>query len=197
MRYETELGIVGVKEGTVFLSDGSAAVVLEVRPCKPTQRAMHAYKEWLGALSYPVQIVGRTVNMDIGEQLKIVKNDIEHQIKQKQEYRDLLNQFTGFGEWLDVYMKGNSRVQRLYYIIIPYIPGINLLSKKAKEQYGKAISILQGRSENAINILGKGGIKVRRLGDDELSSLYRSYFQIHNYAEGFNYPEQWLAGWKG
>ena len=216
---ETELSNeIGVQEligETAVLKDGSMIAVLEVAPIDfdgmgeaRKKKVVKAYRAWLDALDYPVQIVMRTYNFDIQEQAKVLKNRVEYTIKQKEEFRDLLKEYKEFEEWLDRYLKENSKKGSLYYLVIPYFPKkkkkrlFKFLAKaKIKEETDNSIAMLNKRVSENIELLEKTGVKAHRLGQEQLRNLFMSYFTIINKVGSngklaYVSPENWFDDFK-
>lgn len=203
-----------IKNDTVLLRDNTMLAVLEVSPIDFDRMAeskkksvMKKYKEWIESLNYPVQIVARNVNHDIESQSKILKNKIEHLIKQKVEYSDLLKLFKEFEKWFDKYVSKNKTPKRIYYLVVPYI-GVNKPSvfdrvrkAKAQEKHGMSITLLNKRVEECAKKLEETGVKTHRLATKQLENLYESYFMINtqkgaNENSAYVGPDDWVKMWK-
>lgn len=212
---ETELanqvGIEEIKDDTAVLKDGSMVAVLEIAPIdfdslsgQRKKKVTKAYLEWLEKTDYPVQISARTLNADIAEQAKVLKDRVEYAIKQKEEHRDLLKEYKQFEEWLDNYLKANAKKCTVYYLAIPYFPAerkkgiFSRLSKsKAREEYSKSLEMLNKRVSESTALLSKTGVRIQRLSPAQLRSLYSSYFTVTN-RTGAEYlpPELWFDSFK-
>ncbi len=206
-----------IKDSTVFLRDNTMLAVAEIAPIsfdsmsdKRKDEVLAKYKAWVESLHYPVQIVARTENSDFAEQAKILKNQVEHMIKQKIEFRELLNLFKEYELWFDSYIPKNSRNETIYYLVIPFMNAekprfLEKMSKsKLKAKYDSTISALNKRFEECISMLEKTGVKASRLDTEQLKNLYWSYYSIHNYSaepvgsqkKGYIGPEDWFGMWK-
>ncbi|MBN2111663.1 DUF4351 domain-containing protein [Candidatus Woesearchaeota archaeon] len=203
-----------IKNDAVLLRDNTLIAVLEVSPIDfdrmpetKKKAVMKKYREWIESLSYPVQVVVRNVNIDIESRAKILKNKIEHLIKQKIEYMDLLKLFKEFEAWFDKYISANKSERRIYYLIVPYI-GINKSSlfdkvrkAKAKEKQDLVITLLNKRVDECARKLEETGVRTYRLTTKQLENLYESYFMI-NIQKGANNesvyigPDEWFKVWK-
>ena len=203
-----------IKNDAVFLRDNTMLAVLEVAPIdydrmpeSKKKSVMKKYKAWIESLNYPVQIVTRNLNIDIEARAKIMRNKIEHLIKQKIEYRDLLKLFKEFEIWFKKYVSKNKTPKRIYYLVIPYI-GANQTSvfdrirkAKAKERDDMTITLLNKRIDECIRKLEETGVKTYRLTTEQLENLYESYFMI-NTQKGANDksvyigPDDWFGMWK-
>ena len=192
MVHEKSIGVQEIKDNTVILKDGSMVAVLEVIPIAfeklnehKQKKITQAYRAWLEQLDYPVQIVARTVNYDVQDHIKVLKNQIEFSIKLKEEYRDILKQYKDFEEWLDQYIAAHAQPRTVYYLVIPYFPAGKqrrfFKNGKAKEAYGKGSSIVHARVAKSMALLAQTGVQLHRLDDAQLANLYNSYFRVCNH----------------
>lgn len=212
--YKKFADIKEISSDTVFLKDRTVIAVLEITPIdfdrmpeSKKQKVLKKYKEWLESLNYPVQIIARNVNMDVEKQAKIMKNKIEHLIKQKMEYRDLLSLFKEFEAWFDKYISANSRARRIYYVVIPYMsaeqPSLfeKFRKSKVKAKHNINLTLLNKRVDECTKKLAETGVRIYRLNTAQLENLYESYFMINN-QKGANEksvyigPEDWFRMWK-
>lgn len=212
--FRTATNIREIRDDAVYLKDRTALAVFEISPIdfdsmpeSRKQKVQKKYRAWIESLDYPVQIASRNVNEDIEAQAKILRNKVEHLIKQKLEYRDLLNLFKDFEEWLDSYLKANSRTRRIYYLVVPcmdmQLPSMmNKFSKaKTKAIYESNIEKLNKRAEECVKKLEETGVKAHRLGTKQLENLYWSYFMINNQKGAGSSsehigPGDWFRMWK-
>jgi hypothetical protein len=188
-----EIGIEEIKDGVAILKNGSMISVLEVAPIgfdsmaeAKKKKVVKAYKEWLDSLDYPVQIVVRSVNADINEQISVLKNNVEYTIKQKIEFRELLKEYKEFETWLDNHLNGKTKKSTVYYLVIPYLPNVkkswsSFFSKAKKtEETEKSIAMLNKRVAESKELLEKTGVKMHLVQNEQLKNLYISYFLIVN-----------------
>jgi hypothetical protein len=203
------LGIEEIRDDAVYLKDGTVYCVLNVKPIDmnkitPEKRLtiIAHYRNWLQSLTYPVQVIGRTINNDIKEQVNIFKTTTEHDIKEKQNYKNTLRSFREFSDWLTGYLDKNCNSNRLYYIIISHKPTF-IKDKDIKKRiyYKKSLDIVKQRSEQTKELLENTGVKIKRLTNTDLENLYSSYFTMFlqlNKTKNSRYlpSKRWLDMWK-
>lgn len=163
-----------VENDTVFLQNGSLKALIHVQPInfhilspRQKQAIIASYKDFLNSLDFPVQIVMRTVNLNLDEYLK----NLEVRVR-KQKKIHLLNQFQDFEAFMRKYIDENSVKNRLFYIVIPYAPSKNPLEAKTNplEQLEIRVKLCQEKLKHC-NLITK------RLSSNELTSLLASYFE--------------------
>ncbi len=190
-----KLEIKDIRNKTITLLDGTKAAVLNIKPLdldkmseSQKMKAKAAYGAWLNQLTYPIQIVGRTINANLEEIMTIQKANIEKKMKEEKKSK-LLERYLKFQEWLNSFIKKNCREGRLYYIAIPYQPGKN-----------EDNTVLNERVDKAEKMLSKAGLKVKRLNDNDLKNLYSSYFTDFLQLNKTKYPlympnTKWIDMW--
>ena len=76
---------------------------------------IHAYKDFLNSLDFPIQIVMRTTNLNIDDYLyELRKSALE------QKNPEIEKQFESFKNFVHEFIKENDVKNRLFYVIIPY-----------------------------------------------------------------------------
>ncbi|MFH0970157.1 MAG: hypothetical protein V1776_01720 [Candidatus Diapherotrites archaeon] len=163
-----------IENDSVYLQNGSIKAIIQIQPInfhilsiKQKQAIISAYKDFLNSLDFPIQIVMRTVNLNLDEYL----SQLEIKVRQ-QKKPPLLNQFTDFQEFMRKYIEENSVKNRLFYIVIPFTPSKNPLGTKTNplEQIQIRVSLCQEKLKNC-NLITK------RLSTNELVFLMASYFE--------------------
>ena len=200
------LGISELKDDCAVLRNGNLLAVMLVKPIKfekmadkKKEKVVCAYRRWLSSLNYPVQIIARTVNENLDEQLSIFRSVTDKDIKGGDDFKELLNRFRDFSTWLKE-RAVKCRTRRLYYLVIPYLsPCSN--EKELKQDYEGYLKKLNKRVKECKEMLEKTGVNLRRLSDDELENFYHSYFNMHflvsqNKAPYYINADKWLKIWK-
>ena len=177
------MGIKTIKNNTVYLRNNKILGVIEVKPIefsvmdKNSQDfVLKMYEKWLKNLTYPVQIVSRSTELNM---TKWVTN-IKESASDKQR-ADSLSRF------LEHEAAKHSVRNRVFYCIIPY----DVLKKKItkfdglKKMFGlktdesfndSDFEDFNNRMLDSIKFLRNINLEARRLKTDELIGLYSSYF---------------------
>lgn len=203
------LDIAEIRDDSVILRDGSVSCVLNVKPINLARVnydkrlvIQSHFRNWLSTLTYPVQIVARTINADSKEIEAIFRTKTEHQIKEKPNYKNTLRAFREFSDWLASYIDMNCIAGRLFYIVITHKPlYLKESDAKNKADYRKSLKILEQRARQAKELLEKTGVKIRRLTNTDLENIYSSYFTMFlqlNKTKNSRYlpSKRWLDMWK-
>ena len=199
------IGIRKIENDVVYLSDGQMRAILFVYPInyqnmdESRQKSVTAnYREFLNQLSHPIQILVRTVNVDMGEYFAHHDDRVE-----KANNPQLSSLYRDFKLWEQTFLKENKVKERLYYLIVPYGPS-DSLTEKGKDKFQilkekidarlqpnhRELAVAQDaryRKELSDRVtiiqqkLGESCITSRRLGTRALTSLFMSYFD--GYAE--------------
>ncbi|MFH0955084.1 MAG: PrgI family protein [Candidatus Micrarchaeota archaeon] len=121
-KLEQFLEIKKIENDTIYLKDGSLRAILQIMPinflmlAKTEQEAIiQAYKEFLNSLDFSIQIVMRTVNLDLNDYLK----KLEAQSLETKNPR-ILEQFKAFDEFLQKHIADKKVKNRQFYLVIPY-----------------------------------------------------------------------------
>ncbi len=177
-----------VENDAIYLQNGSIKAIIQVQPInfhilapRQKQAIIGAYKDFLNSLDFPIQIVMRTVNLNLDEYL----NQLEIKVRQ-QKKPPLLHQFNDFQEFMKKYIEENSVKNRLFYITIPYTSSKNPLEAKTNplEQLDIRVKLCQDKLKNC-NLISK------RLSTNEMVSLLGSYFE--GFVEAENEYQQALT----
>lgn len=198
------IGIKKIENDNVYLSNGQLRSIISVKPINiqnmdkaKKDGIKQNYRDFLNQLAHPIQILVRTVNVDLGEYFTHHDNRVE-----KTNNPQLIQLYNEFKKFEQAYLNENKVKERLYYIIIPYDPSNSLQSnyKSPFQTLYDKIQILLGkpdylaimREEDSCKELTDrttiiqqklmdAGLVSRRLSSNELISLYMSYFD--GYAE--------------
>jgi hypothetical protein len=163
-----------IEDDVIYLQNGTMKAVIHVQPInfhilsqKQKEAIISAYKDFLNSLDFPIQIVMRTVNLNIDDYLK----NLEVKVRgRKKEH--LTNQFLDFEDFMRKYIEENSVRNRLFYIIIPYVPSKKILGKNSN-----SLESLNIRVKLCQEKLLKCNLSTKRLSTNELVSLLSSYFE--------------------
>ncbi|MBD3262560.1 MAG: hypothetical protein GF334_12980 [Candidatus Altiarchaeales archaeon] len=163
------MNIKSIRADAVYLKDGRILGVLGVTPINfgilsenDKDTVIYGFLEFLNGLNYPIQIVMRSVNLDLEDYLRHLKRRIL-----QRDDRVALAYFEHFSEYMKSYISSNQINDRHFYIIVP-------AKKRAREK--QTIEGLETQCEELISRLSISGIVSERLNTHQLINLYSSYF---------------------
>lgn len=173
--------IKSIRADAVFLKDGRVIGVVKVKPInfgvlskEEQDTVIYGFLEFINSLSFPIQIVMRSVNLDLTDYL----NALKRRIIQRDD-KMALAYYEHFSEYMYDYIRTNKINDRLFYIIVP--------AKKFPDEM-KTIMNLEDRTKAIIETLALSGIIAERLGNKQLLNLYASYF-----TEAFRLDEEFVS----
>ena len=173
--------IKSIRADAVFLKDGRVLGVVKVKPInygvlgkEDQDTVIYGFLEFINSLNFPVQIVMRSVNLDLSDYLSALKRRIV-----QRDDKMSLAYYEHFSEYMYDYIKTNKINDRLFYIIVP--------AKRFGDET-KTILNLEDRSKSVIETLSLSGIIANRLGNKELLNMYASYF-----TESFKLDEEFIS----
>lgn len=163
------MNIKAIRANAVFLKDGNVLGVVKVKPInfgvlsKEDQDAVvYGFLEFLNAINFPIQIVMRSVNLDLSNYLAALKRNIL-----QRDDKIALAYYEHFSGYMYDYIKTNKINDRLFYIIA---------SVRMQTDERETIRRLESRCRTIIDTLSLSGIIGERLNTNQLLSLYSSYF---------------------
>ncbi len=191
-----------IENGVIHLKNGGMRALVQVLPINFTilseteQLAIiSAYKGFLNSLDFPVQILMRTVKMNLEDYLANLKKGVEGHENEK-----LMERFYSFRAFLQDFIEKNNVKNRLFYVVVPYDSlgstsvfsqlmgggkkdnGAKSADKKkaaadeAALNKGYAANQLDARVKLCMERLRKCGLLTSRLGNEEINQLLSSYF---------------------
>lgn len=179
-------GVKKVENDAIWLNNNSARAVLQVLPInfsmlsKEEQSAViSAYRDFLNSLDFPVQIVMRTVNLQLENYLQPIEKEVE-----KSKEPSLKEQYASFRDFVSEFIKENAVRNRLFYLVIPS-SGSNAnefgallsgLGRKADSKNNTAEQ-LGVRAKLCAEKLKKCGLVTKRMETNELVPLLASFFE--------------------
>jgi hypothetical protein len=175
------MDIKSIRADAVFLKTGDVLGVVKVKPINfgvlsrdDQDTVIYGFLQFLNSLNFPIQIVMRSINLDLSDYL----NALKRRILQRDD-KISLAYYEHFSEYMYEYIKTNKINDRLFYIIIP-----------AKHHWDEreVIRSLETRCRTIIEALARSGIVAHRLDNKQLLALYSSYF-----TQTFNVDEEFLS----
>ncbi len=171
-----------IHNDTIYLNDGSARAVLQIIPIHfsllslEEQRAIVArFRDFLNSLDFPVQIVMRTVNLELNEYLASMQKKVSESRK-----KGLTEQFESFKTFIETKIESKKIKNRLFYMLIPTTqlstkPALFLKKTiDSKEIFEKQLEI---RVKICQEKLKKCNLLSERLNDAEIVSFLSTYFE--------------------
>lgn len=167
------MGIKGIENDQMILTDGSLRAVLQVQPINFSlldegQKAafISNYKEFLNHLTTPIQILVRTEKSDAEE----IFNDAQENLTGAD--KQLASIFNSFFAFERDYLEAQRVRQRKYYVIVAQPPA-NLLGRltsqeDARRQLDQKVKIMQEK-------LSACPLRSERLDTGQLRSLFSIY----------------------
>ncbi|MFH1683175.1 MAG: PrgI family protein, partial [Candidatus Woesearchaeota archaeon] len=112
-----------IVDDTVILKDGTIIGILEIKPLdffilskEEKDTVLKIYQGWLRSLDYPVQILSRSLNIDLSKWLKNLEKR-ESAIEDKEHFNE-------FSSWISQEIENNQARNRQFYILIPQRKGV-------------------------------------------------------------------------
>ncbi|ODS42229.1 MAG: hypothetical protein MSIBF_02520 [Candidatus Altiarchaeales archaeon IMC4] len=174
------MGIRDIRADAVFL-EGRITGLIRVKPINfgilgkdDQDTVIYGFLEFLNSLSFPIQIIMRSVNLDLTEYLDQMQSRIE-----RRDDKIAMAYFEHFGEYMKAYIETNRINDRFFYIVVP-------ADMKGDER--KIIKNLEGRCRSIIDSLAISGIVAQRMTTQQLLNFYASYF-----TENFEIDESYLS----
>lgn len=180
-----------IRDGVVILKGGGYRMILRTTnvnfslKSEMEQNAMiFAYRNFLNAFDYPVQIVIRTRPLDIDPYL-----DKLHKYEESHTNELLKLQTTEYIDYIKRLIEVANILDRQFFVVIPFSDGGDAVkasiglsffgSKKKIEEssFDKAKTVLQQRADGLIGHLSSVGVKARALETPELIELF---YDIYN-----------------
>jgi type IV secretory pathway VirB4 component len=169
-----------IERNTIFLKNGELRAILQVKPVNfelmddsQKNSLILNYREFLNHLTFPIQIVIRTVN---SAKPDYSFQDLRIHNLSNDKLKELYKEFRIFEA---KFIEDNSIKERLYYIVVPLENKRTMMNKEIKDddqikELNLRVQIIQER-------LGHCNLFSFRLGNSQLISLMMSYFE--NYIE--------------
>ncbi len=197
-----------IKEHLIILKDGSAAMVLQTSAInfgllseEEQDAAIYGYAGMLNSLSFPIQILLRSVRKDITQYLEYVDEQIQNTRSQK-----IKEQIIKYRAFIKSLVKENKVLEKKFYVVIPYSTyemGItanqfNPFAKSPQKPtydddyiFNKAKLTLYPRRDHLIRQLARIGLQARQLNTQELVTLFYRIYNPTSYNPNLALPEDY------
>ncbi|HDH41889.1 MAG TPA: hypothetical protein ENG12_05770 [Candidatus Altiarchaeales archaeon] len=163
------LDIRDIRADTVFLKKGGAIGLIKVTPInfgmlskEDQDSVIYGFLEFLNTINFPIQIVMKSINLDINDYLSALKQRIE-----ERDDKIALAYYEHFASYMRDYIESTKINDRLFYIVVP--------AKKHWDER-EVVRSLDTRCKNIMDALAFSGINSERLNTQQLLNLYASYF---------------------
>jgi len=163
------MNVRSIRADAVFLHDNRVLGVLKVKPInfgvlseQDKDTVIYGFLEFLNSLNFPIQIVMRSVNLDLEDYLRHLKRRIV-----QRDDKVALAYYEHFSEYMRNYIKVNKINDRHFYIII---------NGQKKNTEKETIDYLETQCTEIINRLSISGIVAERLNTKQILNFYKSYF---------------------
>lgn len=177
------VGLTEITDEAIHLKDGSLVGAVSVQPFNFTllsieekQAVLSEYKEFLHSLDFSVQLLIRTVDVDLTSYLTSLKKSVE-----KQQNPSLKQEFDSFANFVNGFVSERTIQNRLFYVVIRKEPNtaknwLSLLSFRKKPKKSALMESLNHRVNLVMEKLQRCNLACHRLNDQELVGLLSSGF---------------------
>lgn len=178
--------IIDIYEDVVILSGGNASLVIEVQATnfdllsQGEQNAkIYAYSSLLNSLSFPIQIVVRSKELDVSSYINLLSEE-----ERKTQNQSLASQIGLYKNFVTDLVKKNTVLDKKFYIVIPY-SSLEKGLMGAKQAVGKddlknleiqAKAALHSKAESLHTQLSRIGLKSKTLSKEDLLKLFYEIF---------------------
>lgn len=163
------LGVKDIRADTAFLKKGDAIGLIKITPInygmlskEDQDTVIYGFLEFLNTINFTIQIVMKSINLDINDYLTSLKHRIE-----ERDDKISLAYYEHFASYMRDYIESTKINDRLFYIVVP--------AKKHWDER-EVIRSLNTRCRNIIDALAFSGINAERMDSQQLLNLYASYF---------------------
>lgn len=178
--------ITDIFENVVVLNGGNACIIIEVQATNfellsegEQDAKIYAYSALLNSLSFPLQIVVRSKQVDISSYL----NSLSIEAKKTQN-QALAKQIELYRNFVAELIKINTVLDKKFYVVISYsalekgaLGARETLGKNSKDAFSlSARSALHVKAETIRNQLNRIGLKSEILEKDKLIKLFYDIF---------------------
>ena len=168
-----------IRKDTIFLRDGQKRAVLQLKPINfmikseaDKSAIIVSFQRFLNSLTFPVQILIRTVNMDLDSYLEGLKENAGKKLG-KERREKIQKLFDDYCEFLKRYIQENAVKNRLFYLVVP-APASKLSGGEGEKRELEQLKI---RVQLCKEGLAAMGISSEQLTTSRLTSLLTSFYE--------------------
>ncbi|MDD5112184.1 MAG: PrgI family protein [Candidatus Altiarchaeota archaeon] len=163
------MNIKSIRADSAYLKDGRILALLKVTPInfgtlseEDKDTVIYGFLEFLNSINFPIQIVMRSVNLELEDYLRSLKRRIL-----QRDDKIALAYYEHFSDYMRSYIKVSRINDRHFYIVLQ-------AEKKGNEK--TMLENLETRCETIRSTLALSGIVSERLTTNQLVNFYSSYF---------------------
>ncbi|MCX6695908.1 MAG: PrgI family protein [Candidatus Altiarchaeota archaeon] len=163
------MNIRSIRADATYLKNKSVLAVIKVKPInfgvlseQDKDTVIYGFLEFLNGLNFSIQIVMRSINLDLEDYLRHLKRRIL-----QRDDKVALAYYEHFAEYMRSYIKVNKINDRHFYIVVPG-------QKKGSEK--ETVDYLETQCEEIKARLALSGIVSERLNTSQLRDFYSTYF---------------------
>ncbi|MFH1424370.1 MAG: PrgI family protein [archaeon] len=172
------VGVKRVRDDAIELDDNTIRAVIQVMPINFAIRAeddrnaiIRSFQKFLNSLDFPVQILVRTVNLNLDSYVEYLRSTVGKKVSKKnQRLKVMLDDYCDF---LEKYVNENAVQDRLFYLIIPGRRFKDEKDRKAK------LDELGIRAQVCREGLATAGLRSNRLRTEQVVPMLASFFGGH------------------
>jgi len=194
---QEHLDIYTIKNNLVFLKDGSVAIVIQTTAInfgllseEEQDATIYSYSALINSLSFPIQIVIRSVRKDVSEYLEFLDTRIQQVNSQK-----VKEQVIKYRQFIKSLVKENKVMEKKFYVVVPFSTVELGLTAKSFNPFtkptqvppfdleyieGKASLVLNPRRDHLVRQFARLGVKARQLTTPELLALFYNEYNPEN-----------------
>jgi hypothetical protein len=181
------IDIIDIVDDIVILAGENACIVIEVMSTnfallssEEQEAKIYAYASLLNSLSFPIQILVRSKQLDVSQYLKLL--DVE---RTKAKTESLAKQMGLYRDFVQELVKVNTILDKKFYIVIPYSSLEKSLTQAQlkdgnntaqKNFLVESKAALYSKSDAIQTQLNRLNLKSERLGKEKLTKLYYDIF---------------------
>jgi len=169
-------------EDTIVLENNSLHAVLDITPIllnkgslKHLETLTTSYKNFLDGMDFNLEIVIRTLNDNIEDKLRLLRERTIFKLKQEKKFSHV-KEFRDFMDWLDTYTAKKCKMLKKRYVAVSVHTddkNISLSDLRAR---------LDAKVNQVVSSFGNFGLKdIVRLDDIHLKNLFMSYIYDNLY----------------
>ncbi|MEM3127106.1 MAG: hypothetical protein QW331_03505 [Candidatus Woesearchaeota archaeon] len=174
-KMENFIDIKEIEKNVVFLKDGTILAIIKIQPIdfsilgtNEQQELLQRYRSFLRSLDFPCQICCRSAEVSLNNWISNLEK-----MTRKNKNRNY-SRYKAFESWINKEIADQKVKTRLFYLVIPYKPSKSKFSFSKKQN--DDLKEIERMADDAIEKLEISGVKAKRMKDDELLSLFTTYF---------------------
>jgi hypothetical protein len=175
VRLNNLIGVTDVRSDMLVKKDGKKYAILQIKPInfmikseEDREAIIVNFQKFLNCIDYPIQILVRTVNMNLTAYVDHLRTTVGQKVKRTKNL-NLQRLFDDYYRFVNDKIINTAAKNRMFYLIIPVPSG----SEEESE------AILESRVSVCSDSLASCGLQTRRLNSMQIVSLLSSFFESH------------------